>query len=145
MRALGSLILGVVMSLTLVAGVATAAPGQSSWDSDSFTGWDPCTNENVDQTFTVHFVDTDSLSHFNFHSVGVGETTGASYVGIRAGTDIVHALSDGTFMRDFAFNIFLVSQGPLSNQYFTGRIHVVLDQYGNVISGTMTFDAGCHG
>jgi len=142
-RALWAVLVGVVMSLVMATGVASAAPGQTSWDGGAFTQWDPCTGENVDQTFTVHFVDTDSVSHFNFHSDGIGETSGASYVGTRAGTEIVHALPDGTFSDDFTFNLYLVGHGTLSNSYFTGRIHIIVDAYGNFLSGTMTFDSGC--
>lgn len=145
MRALWAVLVGVVMSLVMVTGVASAAPGQSSWDGDLFTQWDPCTGEYVDQTYRVHFVNTDSIAHFNFHSVGIGETTGASYTGTRAGTEVDHFLSDGTIAVDNTFNIHLVGHGTLSNSYLQGRIHAIFDAFGNLLSGTMNFDSGCRG
>ena len=145
MRALWAVLVGVVMSLVVVTGVAAAAPGQSSWDGGAFTQWDPCTGENVDQTFTVHFVNTDSVSHFNFHSIGIGETTGATYTGVRAGTEVDHFLSGGTIAVDNTFNVYLVGHGSLSNSYLQGRIHAIFDALGNLLSGTINFDSGCRG
>jgi hypothetical protein len=137
MRALRAFFLGVVMSLVLVAGVASAAPGQSSWESNAGTIFDQCTGENVNNTTYSHFVETESgPSHFNVHIVGIGETSGALYVGNNLDNEFFHALPDGTFMIDQVLNIRLVSQGNLSNALVLAvHIHLVLDADFNVISG----------
>ena len=148
MRALWAFSLGVVMSLAVATGVAWAAPGQSSWESNAGTILDQCTGENVDNTTYSHFVETDSGPyHFNVHIVGIGETSGARYVGNNLDNEFFHALPDGTFMIDQVLNIRLVSQGNLANSLVLAvHVHVVVDADGNVISGKIDINGGeCQG
>ena len=140
-------ILGTLAVASLLAApVALADPGQSGWGGGSGRLFDPCTNEYVDNTFSVHFVETDTgLLHFNVHEVGIGETSGATYVGETARTAFTHAAPDGTFLVDIVANVRLVGQGGLSNSWITVREHLIVDSNGNVISGRMDFASGCQG
>ena len=64
------------------AGVATAAPGQSEWDSGVWNVTNGCTGEQIVGTFESTSSSTEiGPSHFNVHLVGVGQTTGARYEG----------------------------------------------------------------
>jgi len=142
-----SIILGTLAIVGLLATpVASAAPGQSFWESGTGIVLDQCTGENVDNTFNAHFVETDSgPSHFNTHVEGIGETSGSRYVGENTALEISHALPDGTFMIDQVLNVRLVSQGNLPNPGVPIRIRMVVDSDGNVISGTSDISFGCHG
>ena len=146
MRAKWAVFLGVVMSLVLAPGVASAAPGQSSWDSGTGVVLDQCTGESFDNTFTTHVVETDAgLFHFNTHVEGIGETSGSRYVGDNVDNQFFHALPDGTFMIDQVLVVRTASQGNLPNTWVTIRIHLVVDSDGNVISGTSDISFACHG
>ena len=147
MRRRLSIILGTLAVVGLLApGVASAAPGQSSWDSGTGRAFDQCTGEYFDNDFNAHFVETDSgRFHFNAHVEGIGETSGSRYVGENVDNEFFHALPDGTFMIDQVLNVRVVSQGNLPNSWLTVRIHLVVDSDGNVISGTSDFSFGCHG
>ena len=141
-------ILGTLAVASLLAApVALADPGQSSWESNSITGVpDLCTGELVDLTIDAHFVNTDAAPfHFNVHIVGVGETTGSTYVGENVVNDIFQALPDGTFLMDHIANVRLVGQGGLSNSWITVREHLIVDSNGNVISGRTDSVSGCQG
>src|SRR3954447_23156538 len=82
MRILRAFVPAVVISTVLATGVASAAPGQSGWDSGSGQLFDGCTGEYVDNDFTVHVVETDAGPfHLNLHLTGIGETSGSRYVG----------------------------------------------------------------
>jgi hypothetical protein len=143
-------LLGILGALAvaglLAAPVALAVPGQSGWGGGTGQFFDQCTNELVDNTFNVHFVETESgPSHFNVHVVGVGEISGATYVGETASNAFVHAAPDGTFLVDQTTNFRVVGQGGLSNSWITVRTHLVFDANGNVISGRTDFVSGCQG
>ena len=147
MRRRLSIILGTLAVVGLLApGVASAAPGQSSWDSGTGVALDHCTGEYFDNVFRAHFVETDSGPfHFNVHVEGIGETSGSRYVGDNVDNEFFHALPDGTFMIDQVLKARVVSQGNLPNSWLTIRIHLVVDSDGNVISGTSDISFGCHG
>ena len=147
MRRRMSIILGNLAVVGLLATpVASAAPGQSFWDSGTGRVLDQCTGEYFDNVFNSHFVETDSgPSHFNTHVVGIGETSGSRYVGDNVGNGFFHALPDGSLMTDLVVIVRVVSQGNLPNSWLTIRIHLVVDSDGNVISGTNDFSFGCDG
>jgi hypothetical protein len=149
MRRRLSVILGTLFVVGLLATpVASAAPGQNSWDSNDGTFFNDCTGEVVDNSFHVHFLNTDSgLFHFNLHLVGVGETTGARYEGQTVDNEFGHALPDGTFLIDQVERVRLVSQGRSANSTaFSLHFHLVIDSDGNVISGFFDLSQGvCQG
>jgi hypothetical protein len=147
MRRRLSVILGTLVVVCLLATpVASAAPGQSSWESGTGVVLDQCTGELFDNTFNAHFVETDSgPSHFNVHVEGIGESSGARYVGNNVDNESFHARPDGTLMIDQVLIVRVVSQGNLPNSWVTIRIHLVVDSDGNVISGTSDISFGCHG
>ena len=137
MRALRALSIGVVMSMVVGAGVASAAPGQNEWDSGPSHFFDQCTGENVDGDFVAHVMSTaDGPFHFNTHVVGVGETTGARYVGQNLDNEFYHALPDGNFMVDQVLSVRLQSQGGSANlTVILIHFHLVVDSDGNALSG----------
>jgi hypothetical protein len=145
MRVLLAVSLGVLTSLALATGVASAAPGQSSWDDGTAVLFDQCTGESVANTFKTHLVETDGHFHFNTHIEGIGETTGLSYVGNNVDNEVFHARPDGNFMVDQVLTVRLVSQGNLPNSWLKLRMHLVVDSDDNVISGTSNFSFGCTG
>ena len=147
MRRRLSIILGTLAVVGLLATpVASAAPGQSSWDIGGGRALDQCTGEYFDNSVNAHFVETDSgPSHFNNHLEGIGETSGSRYVSDTVDNGFLHALPDGTFMVDQVLNLRIVSLGNLPNSWLTIRIHLVVDSDGNVISGTSDFSFGCRG
>src|SRR4051794_18371637 len=114
MRRLLGLIGALAFASLLATPVVSAAPGQSSWDSGTGRIFDQCTGEFIDNTFTVHVVESDSGPfHFNTHIEGIGETSGARYVGNNLDNEFFHGLPDGTFMVDLVLNIRLVAEGNL--------------------------------
>ena len=130
----------------LVTGVASAAPGQSGWDSGSGAVLRRVHGRDFDNNFNVHVVETNSGPfHLNLKVEGIGETSGSRYVGENIDNEFFHALPDGTFMIDQVLNVRVVSQGNLPNSWFTIHVHLVVDSDGNVISGTSDFSFGCHG
>jgi len=147
MRRRLSIIIGTLAVVGLLApGVASAAAGQSSWDSGTGVALDPCAGEYCDNGFNAHFVETDSGPiHFNVHVEGSGETSGSRYVGNNVDNEFFHALPDGTFRIDQVLNVRVVSQGNLPNSWVTIRINLVVDSDGIVISGTSDISFGCHG
>ena len=147
MRRRMSIILGTLAIIGLLSTpIASAAPGQSFWESGTGAVLDQCTGELFDNTFNSHFVETDSGPfHFNTHVEGIGETSGSRYVGDNVDNEFFHALPDGTFMIDTILNVRVVSLGNLPNSWVTIRIHLVVDSDGNVISGTSEISFGCHG
>ena len=147
MRRRMSIILGTIAVVGLLATpVASAAPGQSFWESGTGRVLDECTGEYFDNTFNTHFVETDSgPSHFNTHVEGIGETSGSRYVGDNVGNGFLHALPDGTFMIDQVLVVRTVSVGNLPNSWITIRVHLVVDSDGNVISGTSDISFRCLG
>ena len=145
MRALLAISLGVLASLVLATGVASAAPGQSSWDGGTGVLFDQCAGEFVDNTFNTHVVETDGHFHFNTHIEGIGETSGLRYVGNNVDNEFFHARPDGTFMVDQVLTVRLVSENSLPNSWLKLRVHLVVDSEGNVISGTSDVSFGCNG
>ena len=147
MRRRMSIIFGTLAVVGLLATpVASAAPGQSFWESGTGVVLDECTGENFDNTFNAHFVETDSGPfHFNTHVEGIGETSGSRYVGNNVDNEFFHALPDDTFGIDQVLNVRVVSQGNLPNSWLTVRIHLVVDSDGTVISGTEEVAFGCRG
>jgi hypothetical protein len=130
----------------LTTPVASAAPGQSSWDSGTGRAFDQCTGEFFDNTFNVHVIETESGPfHFNTHVEGIGETSGSRYVGENVDNEFLHAGPNGTSMVDQVLNVRVVSLGNLPNSWLTVRIHLVVDSDGTVISGTEEVAFGCHG
>jgi hypothetical protein len=131
-----ALFLGVIGSV-LLAGVASAAPGQNEWSSGTGSFQDPCTGEIVDNTFNVHFMGTDGAPlHFNLQLVGIGETTGASYVGNSEDNESLHLLPDGNYMAGQVTNVKVVSKGGTPNlSVATVHFHLVVDQNLNYVSG----------
>jgi len=147
MRRRLSIIFGALAIVGLLTTpVASAAPGQSSWDSDVGQVFNQCTGEVFDNSFTAHQVETESGPfHFNVHVVGIGETSGSRYVGENVDNEFLHARPDGTFTVDQVLNVRVVSKGNLPNSWLTVRIHLVVDAEGNVISGTSDVAFGCRG
>jgi len=147
MRRRLSIIIGTLAAVgLLVPGVASAAPGQSSWDSGTGVALNLCTGEYFDNVFNAHFVETDSGPlHFNVHVEGIGQTSGSRYVGNNVDNEFVHALPDGTFRIDQVLIVRVESQGNLPNSWVTIRIHLVIGSDGNVISGMSDISFGCHG
>jgi hypothetical protein len=146
MRALWALFLGVLMSLVLVTGVASAAPGQSFRDSGTGKVTDQCTGEVFDDTFNIHVVATASGPfHFNVHIEGIGEKSGSRYVGNNVDNEFAHANPDGTFTVDQVLSVHVVSQGNLPNSLFTIHTHLVVDSDNNVISGRTDSSFACQG
>ena len=141
------IILGALALIGLLATpVASAASGQSSWDSGTGVVLDQCTGEFFDNTFNAHRVETNSGPfHFNVHVQGIGETSGSRYVGENVDNEFFHALPDGTFMIDQVLNARVASHGSSPNSWVTIRIHLIVDSDGNVISGTSDISFGCHG
>lgn len=130
----------------LATPVASAAPGQSSWESGTGIAFDQCTGESFDNVSNAHFVETVSgPSHFNVHVAGIGETSGSRYVNDNVDNESFHALPDGTFMFDQVQIVRVETQGNLPNSWVTVRVHLVFDSDGNVISGTSDVSFGCHG
>ena len=115
------IILGTLAVVGLLATpVASAAPGQSFWESGTGRVLDECTGEYFDNVFNTHFVETDSgPSHFNTHVEGIGETSGSRYVGENVDNEFFHALPDGTFMIDQVLNVRVVGVGKLPNSWLT--------------------------
>lgn len=149
MRLRLSTVLGTLMVVGLLATpVASAAPGQSSWESGEVHVFDQCTGETIDGTFNTHLVETDNGPfHFNVHLQAIGETTGSLYVGDTFDNEFGHALPDGTFLINTLVTVRVVSQGSLSNLIvFTLHFHLVVDSDGNVISGFFDTSSGeCQG
>jgi hypothetical protein len=147
MRRRLSIVLGTLAVVGLLApAVATAAPGQSSWDSGTGRAFDQCTGEYFDNDFNAHFVETDSGPfHFNVHVEGIGETSGSRYVGENVDNELFHAHPDGTFVIDQVLKVRVVSQGNLPNSWLKLRMHLVVDSDDNVISGASNFSFGCTG
>ena len=134
-----------VMGL-LTAPVASAAPGQSFWESGTGRAFNDCTGEWFDNTFNVHFVQTDSgPGHFNVHIEGIGETSGLRYVGNNLDNEFLHASPDGTFLFDRVLDVQLVAQGSLPNSMLTVRIQLIFDADGTVISGRTDVAFVCQG
>ncbi len=145
-RRLSSMLGTLAVVGLLTTPVASAAPGQSSWEIVGGTAPNPCTGENFVNSGMVHFVETDTGPvHFNNHLEGIGESSGTRYVIDTVDNQFFHALPDGTFMVDDVLNLRIVSKGNLPNSWLTVRIHLVVDSDGNMISGTSDFSFGCHG
>jgi hypothetical protein len=133
----------------LTTPVASAAPGQNSWDNGAGRFFDGCTGEWVDNTYTTHEMSGDHAPfHFNLHLVGIGETTGMSYIGNTINNQSVHPLPDGNGMGGQVFTVRVVSQGSSPNSLvFAFHYHLVVDANGNVISGffDINSDGSCQG
>jgi hypothetical protein len=140
------LFLGTLLVVGLLATpVVSAAPGQNSWDGGTGRFFDGCTGEWVDNSYTTHEMSGDHAPfHFNLHLEGVGETTGATYIGNTINNQSVHPLPDGNGMGGQVLTVRVVSQGSLPNQLvFALHYHLVVDANGNVISGF--FDINSNG
>ena len=138
MRRRLSIILATLVAVGLVATpVASAAPGQNSWESGDGAFFDACTGEVVDNHFSTHVMSGDAAPfHFNVHLTGIGETTGTRYVGNTIDNESVHFLSDGNTMAGRIITVRVVSEGSSPNQVgFYMHYHLVLDANNNVISG----------
>ena len=145
-RRLSSMLATLAVVGLLATPVASAAPGQSSWEIVGGTAPNQCTGENFVNSGMVHFVETDTgLFHFNNHLEGVGESSGTRYVINTQDNEFLHAAADGSYTMDQVLNLRIVSKGNLPNSWLTVRIHLVFDSDGNVISGTSDFSFGCHG
>jgi hypothetical protein len=130
----------------LATPVASAAPGQSSWELVGGTIFDNCTGENWNDSGSIHFIETATGPfHFNLHIEGIGLSSGSRYVNETVDNEFFHALPDGTFMIDQVQIVRVESQGNLPNSWVTIHVHLVVDSDGNVISGTNDFSFGCHG
>jgi hypothetical protein len=149
MRRRLTIFLGTLTVVGLLATpVASADPGQSSWESGTGTFFDGCTGELVDNSYNVHFMSGDGApSHFNLQLVGIGETTGARYIGSTVDNESVHALPDGTVLAGQVLDVRVESQGSSPNSLsFALHYHLVLDADGNVISGFFDVTSGsCQG
>jgi hypothetical protein len=147
MRRRLSIILGTLAVVGLLATpVASAAPGQSSWEIVEGTAPNQCTGELFDNSGMVHFVETDTGHfHFNNHLEGIGETSGTRYVIDTQDNQFLHANPDGTFTIDQVLNLRIVSLGNLPDSWLTIHVHLVVDSDGNVVSGSSDFSFGCHG
>jgi hypothetical protein len=132
----------------LTTPVASAAPGQNSWDSGTGSFFDGCTGEWVDNSDAIHEMSGDHAPfHFNLHLAGIGETTGTTYIGNTINNQSVHPLPDGNGMGGAVITVRVVSQGSSPNQVgFALHYHLVVDANGNVISGFFDLNNGsCQG
>ena len=149
MRRRLTIFLGTLAVVGLLATpVASADPGQSSWESGTGSFFDACTGEQVDNSFRTHFMSGDTAPfHFNVQLVGIGETTGTRYVGSTVDNESVHFLSDGNVMAGRIITVRVVSAGSSPNQVgFSLHYHLVLDANNNVISGFFDLNNGsCQG
>jgi hypothetical protein len=139
--------LGALAVAGLLAAPVSAAPASN--DFGSFTGghlFSPCTNEYVDNSGSFHIVNLgNGYFHLDTHFVGVGELSGATYVGNNEVISPARVNADGTVTVDVMASVKLTSQGPLPNQIVTIRNEFVYDANGNLISQTLTFTTSCPG
>src|SRR4051812_26800562 len=147
MRRRLSIILGPLAVVGLLTTpVASAAPGQSSWEDFEATAHNACTGEDFVNSGRVHFVETVAGPfHFNNHYEGIGVTSGTRYVANTQDNEFAHANPDGTFTIDQVLNVRVVSLGNLPDSWLTVQVHLVVDSDGNVISGSSDVSFGCHG
>jgi len=144
-RRLLSVIGALAVASLLASPVSAAAPLENGWDTFTGTAFDQCTGELFDNIGSVHTLVTEGFSHNNVHYEGIGESTGAVYVGITTINAPVHVASDGTVTADLLINLNLVSIGDAPNMRLTFRLHQVFDSSGNLISETSDFSLDCRG
>jgi hypothetical protein len=147
MRRRLSIIVGTLVVVGLLATpVASAAPGQSSWEIVGGTVWDQCTDEYFDNSGVVHFVETATGPfHFNNHLEGIGKSSGARYVINTQDNEFLHAAPDGTYAYDQVVNLRIVTVGNLPDSWLTIRLRLVFDSQGNLISEKSDFSFRCQG
>jgi hypothetical protein len=147
MRRRLSTILGGLAVAGLLAAPVSAAPASNEWDT--WTGarlFSPCTNEFVDNSGSGHFVNLgNGYFHLDVHFVGVGESSGATYIGNNELISPAHFNADGTVTVDTLASVKLTSRGPLPNQIVTVRNVDVFDADGNLISQILSFTTSCPG
>lgn len=145
MRRLLSFFAALAVASLLAAPVSAAAPLENGWETFTGSVFNPCTGELVDNGGTDHFVVTNGFAHDNVHYVGVGESSGVTYVGNNTINAPVHPSAHGTFTADFMVTINLVSTGSAPNQRLTLSDQQVFDSSGNLISETTSFSMVCRG
>jgi hypothetical protein len=144
-RRLLSVVGALAIASLLVSPVSAAAPLENGWDTFTGTAFDQCTGELFDNIGRVHTVVTEGFSHNNLHYEGIGESSGAVYVGITTINAPVHVASDGTIRADLRINLNLVSIGSAPNMRITISLHQVFDSSGTLISETSDFSLDCRG
>jgi hypothetical protein len=112
-----------------------------------------CNGESVVMNGTMHFeyfFSSDPTNgHTDFHILsqtkltGVGQSTGAQYVGSNATN--YHTVTKGGQASDFssAEKTRLVAQGPTPDMSLTQTVHVVVDQQGNIHADTSNAKISC--
>ena len=140
-------VIGAMAVVGLLAAPASAAPASN--ERDTFTGghlFSPCTGEWVDNSGSFHGVNLgNGYFHLNVHFVGIGESSGMTYVGNNELISPARLNADGTVTVDTSASVKLVSAGPLPNQIVTVRNVQIYDANGNLISQTLNFTTSCPG
>ena len=129
----------------LAAPVSAAAPLENGWVTFTGSVFNGCTGELVDNGGSDHSVVTNGFAHDNVHYVGVGESSGVTYVGDNTINARVHPSANGTFTADFMVSVNLVSTGSPPNLRLTFSDQQVFDSSGNLISDTSKFSFVCLG
>ena len=110
----------------------------------------PCNGENVDYEGTVHVVlrttvDGSGGIHLggnaNYHVTGVGQTTGAAYVGNQNEKITLNLVGASTETQAITFR--LISKGGADNFYITLRLHITVNANGDVTVVHGTASAEC--
>ncbi len=131
----------------LLAAPVSAASASNEWDTwtDAHL-FSPCTNEVVENSGSVHITDLgNGYFRFDTHFVGIGETSGVTYIGNNELISPARVNGDGTVTVDVMASIKLTSLGSLPNQILTIRNVFVYDANGNLISQTLDFTLSCQG
>jgi hypothetical protein len=126
--------------------VWAAAPIENGWDSFTGSVLDTCTGEIFDNSGKVHaLVTSQGFSHNNLHYVGIGESSGGSYVADTTINAPLHPSAGGTLTADFMVNLIVVSTASAPNLRLTFSDQQIFDSNGNLISETIKFSSSCPG
>ena len=148
MRRLISIFAALVVAGVLAAPASAAAPLENGWDTFTGSLFDQCTGEVVDNSGTTHAVLlANGLEHLNVQLVGIGESSGVTYVGHNAVAAPlpIHPSADGTFTATALVSVLLVSNDGSPNQMISFRDVQVFDSSGNLLSDTFTMSFNCRG
>ena len=105
------------------------------------TDFNPCTNELVDSNVRIHIVVNATMNannvsgtfHLNFNAKGVGQTTGASYVGSESDNEPFSAsLSNGRAVIHAVNRFIFTTPGGSNNWVVRVVSHVTIDASGEV-------------
>jgi hypothetical protein len=111
-----------------------------------------CSGELVDYTGTVHMIFRDNLDaaggehaelEVQMDTSGVGETSGARYVGHADSRIQVNASQNGTTTTDIVERFTLIGQGNVPNSVAQFLIHVTVTPEGTIIPSVSKMQGGC--